>query len=53
VRCSSRWLPSISDRIFDRLAGLAKEQAVPSVRSGALFVFLGKRKTALKVFLFR
>jgi hypothetical protein len=49
VRCSSRWLPSISDRIFDRLAGLAKEQAV---RSGALFVFLGKRKTALKVFFF-
>ncbi|MEY4546799.1 MAG: hypothetical protein RL685_2994 [Pseudomonadota bacterium] len=34
---------------FDRLAGLAQEQVGRSARSGALFVFVGKRKTALKV----
>jgi hypothetical protein len=34
---------------FDRLAGLAQEHAGRSARSGALFVFVGKRKTALKV----
>jgi transposase len=34
---------------FDRLAGLALEQTGRSARSGALFVFFGKRKTALKI----
>ena len=37
---------------FDRLAGLAQEQIGRSARSGALFVFIGKRKTALKVLFF-
>lgn len=37
---------------FDRLAGLAQEQVGRSARSGALFVFIGKRKTALKVLFF-
>lgn len=37
---------------FDRLAGLAQEQMGRSARSGALFVFIGKRKTALKVLFF-
>ena len=34
---------------FDRLAGLVEEQIGRSALSGALFVFYGKRKTALKV----
>jgi hypothetical protein len=29
---------------FDRLAGLVKEQIGYEARSGALFVFLGKRR---------
>ena len=37
---------------FDRLAGLAQDQLGRSARSGALFVFVGKRKTALKVLFF-
>ena len=34
---------------MDRLAGLAAEQTGRLARSGALFVFFGKRRTALKV----
>jgi transposase len=34
---------------FDRLSGLAKEQIGYDARSGALFVFFGRRKDALKV----
>lgn len=34
---------------FDRLAGLATERIGREARSGALFVFFGKRRTALKV----
>jgi transposase len=37
---------------FDRLAGIVQEQIGRSARSGALFVFLGKRKTALKILFF-
>jgi transposase len=37
---------------FDRLAGLAQEQVGRAARSGALFVFVGKRKTALKILFF-
>ena len=37
---------------FDRLAGLAEEQMARSARSGALFVFFGKRRTAVKVLFF-
>jgi transposase len=37
---------------FDRLAGLAEERMQRSARSGALFLFFGKRKTALKVLFF-
>jgi transposase len=37
---------------FDRLAGLVEEHVGRSARSGALFVFYGKRKTALKVLFF-
>jgi transposase len=37
---------------FDRLAGLAKEQIGYEARSGALFVFFGRRKDALKVLFF-
>jgi transposase len=37
---------------FDRLAGLVQEQVGRSARSGALFVFFGKRKTAIKVLFF-
>jgi transposase len=37
---------------FDRLAGLAQEHIGRSARSGALFVFVGKRKTALKILFF-
>jgi len=34
---------------MDRLAGLAQEQTGRAGRSGALFVFFGKRRTALKL----
>ena len=37
---------------FDRLAGLAKEQIGYEARSGALFVFFGRRRDALKVLFF-
>jgi transposase len=37
---------------IDRLAGLVQEQTGRSARSGALFVFFGKRKTAIKVLFF-
>jgi transposase len=37
---------------FDRLSGLAKEQIGYEARSGALFVFFGKRRDALKVLFF-
>ena len=34
---------------FDRLAGVASERLGREPRSGALFVFFGKRRSALKV----
>jgi transposase len=34
---------------FDRLAGLAEEKLGRQARSGALFLFFGKRSNALKV----
>jgi transposase len=34
---------------FDRLSGIAKEQVGYDARSGALFVFYGKRRDALKI----
>ena len=34
---------------FDRLAGIAEERLGRRARSGALFVFFGKRRTAIKV----
>lgn len=37
---------------FDRLSGLAKERVGYDPRSGALFVFFGRRKDALKVLFF-
>jgi transposase len=37
---------------FDRLAGLAQERMHRSARSGALFLFFAKRKSALKVLFF-
>lgn len=37
---------------FDRLAGLVAEQIGRSARSGALFVFFGKRRSALKILFF-
>jgi transposase len=37
---------------FDRLAGLAQERMQRSARSGALFLFFSKRKSALKVLFF-
>jgi transposase len=37
---------------FDRLAGLVKEQIGYEARSGALFVFFGKRRDALKILFF-
>lgn len=37
---------------FDRLAGVASEQLGRTARSGALFVFFGKRKSALKILFF-
>lgn len=37
---------------FDRLAGVCEAQLGYDARSGALFVFFGKRRTALKVLFF-
>jgi transposase len=37
---------------FDRLAGLVTERIGRDARSGALFVFFGRRKQALKVLFF-
>jgi transposase len=37
---------------FDRLSGLAKERVGYEARSGALFIFFGKRRDALKVLFF-
>jgi transposase len=37
---------------FDRLAGAVQERIGYDARGGALFVFFGKRKTALKVLFF-
>jgi len=37
---------------FDRLSGLAKERVGYDARSGALFIFFGKRRDALKVLFF-
>jgi transposase len=37
---------------FDRLAGLAQEQVGYDARSGALFIFFGRRRDALKVLFF-
>jgi transposase len=37
---------------FDRLAGLAQEQIGYDARSGALFVFYGRRRSALKILFF-
>jgi len=37
---------------FDRLAGFVQEEIGHAARSGALFVFFGKRKTALKIIFF-
>lgn len=37
---------------FDRLAGLAKERVGYDARCGALFVFFGRRRDALKVLFF-
>jgi transposase len=37
---------------FDRLSGLAKEQVGYDARCGALFVFFGRRRDALKVLFF-
>lgn len=37
---------------FDRLSGLASERIGYEARSGALFVFFGRRKDALKVLFF-
>jgi transposase len=37
---------------FDRLAGLVQEDLGRAARSGALFVFFGKRRTAVKILFF-
>ena len=37
---------------FDRLSGLALERVGYDARSGALFIFFGKRRDALKVLFF-
>lgn len=37
---------------FDRLAGIALERIGREARSGALFVFFGKRREALKILFF-
>ena len=37
---------------FDRLAGIAEERVGRSARSGALFVYFGKRRDAIRVLFF-
>jgi transposase len=37
---------------FDRLSGIALEQVGYDARSGALFIFFGKRRDALKILFF-
>ncbi len=37
---------------FDRLAGIVGERVGRDARSGALFVFFGKRRTAIKILFF-
>lgn len=37
---------------FDRLAGLAHEQTGYDARSGALFIFFGRRRDSLKILYF-
>lgn len=37
---------------FDRLAGLVEERIGRAARSGALFLFFGKQRTALKILFF-
>jgi transposase len=37
---------------FDRLAGIVEERIGRQARSGALFIFFGKHRTALKVLFF-
>lgn len=37
---------------FDRLSGLAKERIGYDARSGALFIFFGRRRDSLKVLFF-
>lgn len=37
---------------FDRLAGIVEDRIGRNARSGALFVFFGKRRTALKIVFF-
>jgi transposase len=37
---------------FDRLSGIAKEQVGYDARCGALFVFFGRRRDALKILFF-
>lgn len=37
---------------FDRLSGIAKDQTAYDARCGALFVFFGRRRDALKVLFF-
>jgi transposase len=37
---------------FDRLSGIAKEQIGYDARGGALFVFFGRRRDALKILFF-
>jgi len=37
---------------FDRLSGIAKEQVGYDPRGGALFVFFGRRRDALKILFF-
>jgi transposase len=37
---------------FDRLSGLAKEHVGYDARSGALFLFFGRRRDALKILFF-
>ena len=37
---------------FDRLSGLAQEQTGYDARSGALFIFFGRRRDSLKVLFF-
>jgi transposase len=37
---------------FERLAGIVQERIGREARSGALFAFFGRRRTAIKVFFF-